>query len=182
MNELNALTSLISILLLLIFFFWLYRDYRVDTFRQKLFKLRDELFDDARSGKISFNDPAYKMLRNAMNGFIRFGHRLNIWQILLLLTIFKNSGKKTDTHFHDELNRKTKYCNDNQKEIYSSAYLKMNLIIVEHLVLSSLILIGLVLPAVILLFVAKLHIEWLIKIFRSQFDKIDTAALKTGQI
>ena len=35
---------------------WLYQDYRTDAFRQKMFNLRDDLFDEARHGKIDFDE------------------------------------------------------------------------------------------------------------------------------
>jgi hypothetical protein len=43
----------------------------LDRFRQDVFGLRDELWDFAASGQISFDDPAYRLLRQLMNGFIR---------------------------------------------------------------------------------------------------------------
>jgi hypothetical protein len=72
----------ISIGCLWILFFWLYRDYRLDAFRQELFLLRDELFGLAMDGKLSFNSKAYGMLRNSINGNIQFGHRLGFLDIL----------------------------------------------------------------------------------------------------
>jgi hypothetical protein len=66
-------------------FFWLYRDYRLDAFRQELFLLRDELFGLAMGGKLSFDSKAYGMLRSSINGNIQFGHR---WGFLDLLCFF----------------------------------------------------------------------------------------------
>ena len=72
-KTLTALTSTISLFGILYLLLWRYRAYRVDLFRHKMFKLRDELFDDAADGNIDFNSPAYQLLRTTMNGFIRFG-------------------------------------------------------------------------------------------------------------
>ncbi|SFF13758.1 hypothetical protein [Nitrosomonas sp. Nm166] len=179
MNELHTLTSLISIALLMILLFWLFPQYRTDLFRQKMFKLRDSLFDEALNGKISFNDPAYNMLRNAMNGFIRFGHQLNIWQALLFTLIIKNN-KQIDHPFTREFDKNTKQCTDNQRQIYLSYYFKMNLYILEHLILSSVILVSLIVPAVFL-FLAKKHIEKFASLLRAQLDKLNTVALTTGK-
>jgi hypothetical protein len=63
---------------------YLYRDYRVDKFRFELFSLRAELFRLATSGTISFDDPVYRMLRELMNGDIRFAHRMNFVGIIIL--------------------------------------------------------------------------------------------------
>ncbi len=78
------LFSVASLAGLVVLYFWLYRDYRIDLFRQRLFALRDELFDLARSGAISFDDRAYGLLRSTLNGFIRFGHRLTFFPVAWL--------------------------------------------------------------------------------------------------
>ncbi len=182
MNELIIfLTSLVSIAFIVILVLWLYRDYRTDAFRQKMFKLRDELFDEARKGTISFNDDTYGMLRSAINGFIRFGHKFNLIQVILL-----NMSLKKENHigkpFSERLNKNMEHCSDEQKKIIISYYVKMNFYIIEHLLLSSIILlITLVIPAIFLL-EAKKHIEKLVNYFSSPLDKLDTAAFTTGKI
>lgn len=56
---------------------------RVDSFRQNMFAIRDRMFDFAAEGNIAFDDPAYVLLRRQMNGFIRFGHQLTVFRVLL---------------------------------------------------------------------------------------------------
>lgn len=58
---------------------------RVDIFRQRMFAIRDELFDFAEAGGIDFGDPAYDLLRNSMNGFIRYAHRLSFFQVMITI-------------------------------------------------------------------------------------------------
>src|SRR5437762_3023113 len=82
---LTAVASTLSLLAIWLLYCWFYRDYRVDLFRQRLFKLRDSLFDYAESGQVSFDHPAYGMLRSTLNGFIRFGHRFGFLQILIFV-------------------------------------------------------------------------------------------------
>ena len=57
--------------------------YRLDSFRQKMFAVRDELFDYAADGNISFDDPAYQLLREQMNAIIRFGHNLTLYRLVI---------------------------------------------------------------------------------------------------
>jgi len=80
----TALSTLVSVLGLWVLYAWFYRDYRRDVFRQHLFALRDELFDMAARGEIRFDHPAYRLLRAAINGFIRFGDRLTFATIMLI--------------------------------------------------------------------------------------------------
>jgi len=56
---------------------------RLDSFRQKMFAVRDELFDYAHSGQVSFDDPAYVLLRRQMNALIRFGHQITVFRMML---------------------------------------------------------------------------------------------------
>ena len=61
--------------------FW--RPYRTDALRQRLFSLRDQLFDVAADGRIAFDDPAYWRLRRMMNCMIRFGHRISLIRLVI---------------------------------------------------------------------------------------------------
>lgn len=85
----TALSSLLSIAALWVMFFWFYREYRLDLTRQRLFGLRDELFDLARSGRLHFSHPAYGMLRRVMNGSIRHGHRLGLVNMTLFYLLIR---------------------------------------------------------------------------------------------
>src|SRR5438034_929815 len=64
----------------------------VDEFRQKMFAVRDELFDYAASGEIAFEHPAYRLLRQSMNGFIQFGHRLTLFRLCLTIWEWRIQG------------------------------------------------------------------------------------------
>lgn len=50
-----------------------------------MFSIRDELFDFAHSGRIDFQHQAYRLLRNSMNGFIRYAHRLTFFQAFVTI-------------------------------------------------------------------------------------------------
>lgn len=68
-----------------VLFYYFWRTCRIDVLRQRLFELRDELFDYARSGNVRFDEPAYYLLRRNINGMIRFAHRVNFPRLLLAL-------------------------------------------------------------------------------------------------
>lgn len=67
-------------------------DSRLDSFRQDMFAIRDEMFDFAAQGKISFEDPAYILLRTQMNGLIRYGHQITLFRSVLSAAIRHISG------------------------------------------------------------------------------------------
>jgi len=81
----TAIQTLLSIAGVLVLVFVFVNQYRVDAVRQRLFELRDALFDDALAGKISFDSPAYKATRVLLNGLLRFAHRLSLSRFLVAM-------------------------------------------------------------------------------------------------
>ena len=79
----TTLGTMLSLLGLWILVFWLLRNYHIDAFRQRMFDLRNDLFDEAHAGLIEFDNPAYGLLRQTCNGFIRFAHKLTLGQLLV---------------------------------------------------------------------------------------------------
>jgi hypothetical protein len=84
---------------LVVAFFWsilvfkILPEARLDAFRQKMFGIRDEMFDYAADGNIPFDHPAYVLLRRQMNGFIRYGHQLTVYRCLMTAAIHRVSGR-----------------------------------------------------------------------------------------
>jgi hypothetical protein len=87
-----VLQSCAGLLVLGLVCFWMYPAVRLDEFRQDLFSIRDELFDYAASGRISFSDPAYRLLRQSMNGFIRYAHQVTVFRIVMAFLVWKVTG------------------------------------------------------------------------------------------
>jgi hypothetical protein len=88
----NILQTSVVLALWLILVFKILPTRRVDSFRQKMFCVRDEVFDFAADGNISFDDPAYVLLRKQMNGFIRYGHQLTVFRMIMTMAINTVSG------------------------------------------------------------------------------------------
>ncbi len=78
---------------------------RLDCFRQNMFSVRDELFDYAAAGNISFDDPAYTLLRHQMNGMIRYGHQLTLFRVLVTWAVRAISGESNSFQWHDAWER-----------------------------------------------------------------------------
>lgn len=138
-NNISAILILaVFFVILWVFYFWFYQQYRIDRTRQEIFALRDELFDFASAGNVSFDHRSYMMLRTTMNGMIRFAHRINLVTLLVITLLnAKNTGiKPFNILFKESLADLTPQV---QEELI--AYLwRMNEVVVKHLVKSSLIL------------------------------------------
>jgi hypothetical protein len=87
-----VIKSFLSLIVLAFVVFRLWPGQRVDLFRQQMFALRDELFDFAADGNVSFEDPAYNLLRELMNGFIRYAHNLTPYRTLMSFLRWKYGG------------------------------------------------------------------------------------------
>jgi hypothetical protein len=85
MNPDIALWSTLALFALWIAVYYLWRDYRNDSFREHVFSIRDRMFLYAAQGNISFDNPAYKILRDRMNGLLRHGHEFTLSRMALIL-------------------------------------------------------------------------------------------------
>jgi hypothetical protein len=84
MNEMgNILLTGFGLVLLWLVFYYGWRPYRIDRVRNDLFALRDELFIFAANGGVSFNDPAYRSLRNRINALVRNAHIISLSRIMI---------------------------------------------------------------------------------------------------
>jgi hypothetical protein len=85
MNPDTALCSILALFALWIAVYYLWPDFRNDTFREDIFSVRDEMFLYAAQGNISFEHPAYSILRDRMNGLLRHGHELTLSRMILIV-------------------------------------------------------------------------------------------------
>lgn len=175
MTYIYALVSLASIAAICIYIFWLYRDFRVDQFRQQMFCLRDRLFDDAMNGTISFNDEAYGVLRVMMNGFIRFAHLVSLSNFIA--TTLWLRGQNVDLpSLSGRLEKNLRDLPTQQRAKYNEYKFEMHRLVVRHLLLNSPIsLVTIVIPASCY-FIAAEIIDRTINKAKSQLERMDSMA------
>jgi hypothetical protein len=153
-----AIQSLISLLLLWILLYWFYRDYRVDCLRQRLFEIRDELFDYALEGSVGFNHPAYLQLRTTLNGFIRFAERLDLVSILTLAFAMDAMAKRGEhvKNFDNQWRVAISDLSKEQAAALSVLVQRMHVQVAVHLLLSSPILLLTIIPIVLVVLLRKM--------------------------
>lgn len=86
--------SLFAIVLSWIVLFGLYPGYRADALRHRLTVLRDELFDLAAGGLVSFSHPSYLHLRAMLLAAIRSAEHLTFSRIVLMATACRLSPSR----------------------------------------------------------------------------------------
>jgi hypothetical protein len=172
----HSLFSLLGLWLILV---WLYADFRLNHFRQSMIGLRDRLFVDAAGGMIDFDHPAYTLLRTTMNGFIRFAHRLSLFQMVTLavLLYFGGAGQAVATgDFSREWSDATsKLPGDVQKRLAGYRW-QMNRLLVGYVIPGAEVLAALLIPMIA---GAAKASEKLARILR--VDRIDSVALAAGR-
>lgn len=132
----NAISTLISLLFLCLLAFWGYRKVQLDWFRQEMFILRDELFIDARDGLIEFQHPAYGLLRQTMNGYIRFGHDLSLLHLIIRATFFRYQWP-TEMTFASQWERATTQLPEETQKKLSDYRARMDLLVAQRLLFGS---------------------------------------------
>jgi hypothetical protein len=121
-----------------------------------MFSVRDELFDYAASGKISFNDPAYRLLRQLMNGFIRYGHQLTFFRACLTVFQVKVMRREKDLTWTTKWEKALANIEDEEvRTSLSSFHDKTTVLVTTRLVFGSPVLITFLLCAVLTMVIHK---------------------------
>lgn len=170
--EATALSTVVSLALLWVLVYWFYRRYRVDQFRQRMFALRDQLFDFARSGEIQFDSPAYGILRTTMNGFIRFGERLGFISLMLGSREMSRHRLPKDREFPAQWARATEHLPPETREQLNRMVVQMHDMVVEQILLSSPLLLLTLLPLVAWFIVRHMGRAMARRFFSQPYQKV----------
>jgi hypothetical protein len=137
--------------------FWLWPAVRLDCFRQQMFEVRDDLFDYAASGKISFGHPAYKLLRQSMNGFIRYGHQVSFFQFIMTWLAWKALEGRNSFKWEREWKSALNSLDAETKKDLRGFYDRAGMHVCKRIILGSpILLVVLALSAVAVIF----HAGW----------------------
>lgn len=178
----TALSSVLSLFGLWFLLAWLARNYGVARFRQSMFEVRDDLFLYAAMGHISFDHPAYGLLRTLANGYLRFGHRLSIFSVLLFHRAMNHDERAhlLSESFSAQWEKAVEGLSPEVRGRLEHARRQIDLNVSRHLVLGSPLLLASVIPAVLaVLFVDATRKLWRRLLQRTEFD-MDAAALVIG--
>ena len=178
----NVIISAVSIFGEWWLVFWLLRDYLVDSFREQIFALRAELFDEAETGEIfTFDHPAYGLLRGTMNGFIRFGHRLSLTQVLIMTVFLRPHNAIESQSFPKKWNEAIKNMDSKATKRLQGFLRDMNILVVRHAFINSPLLVLLILPPILFLFMAKFFVDQIVQMLQPQLDQLNSVAMVEGK-
>lgn len=157
MDITTVILNIVLLMMLWYLVFFAFRELRLDITRQRLFKIRDDIFKYAEEGNLSFDSKAYCMIRTILNGMIRFAHKASV--IRMGTTIFVDqylSDGKEAAKYEEELKDAFHDLPLDVKKELTKARIDMHITIVKHMTFSSVFL-------SILFFIATiLHITQLV--------------------
>ncbi len=130
------------------FFDVAYRRFRVDLLRFHLFQIRDQLFAAAAEKKISFNHPAYGMVRQTINGMIRFAHEISLWRMAIMLASHAFwSRKGTQREYSARFKRAVGSLTPQEASVISTVMRQAHFTLFSHMLHTSLLTFPVVLAA-----------------------------------
>lgn len=119
------------------FFFWPYKQYRIDLYRQRMFALRDDLFLEAHKGTIAFQDSAYIKTRQSLNGAIRFADEACFFDLALYI-LFLNRRNHRAAQFKREFSKSLQALEtDEARQLIYRAHVMTHVYTLDHLVHTS---------------------------------------------
>src|SRR5580693_3775608 len=98
-----ALRTLLALLALWFAVYYLWRDFRHDAFREDIFAVRDGMFLYAAEGNISFQHPAYTIVRDRMNGLLRHAYELTLTRMVLVLLTHRTANTNAAARWESTL-------------------------------------------------------------------------------
>lgn len=140
--------------LLIWYFGFLRQQLFIDEYRQRLFILRDSLFDDALAGKVSFDDGAYKKVRSRINGLIRYSEDLNFLRIIVGAVLFRFSPSRNEfksmlKEYEEEFNEELASLGEEKRLLLKAAEVRSMTLTIIYILKSS-FLMGPLISALIL--------------------------------
>ncbi|HRH80126.1 MAG TPA: hypothetical protein PLW81_03690 [Thiobacillaceae bacterium] len=136
--QLKILIASVIFGILWVMFFVVHREYYISLTRQRLFVIRWKLFEAALEGKISFENPAYQLVRQTLNGMIRFTHDMSILRLSLIIFANRYIHKELLDHYNAHQKKAFSGLSNEQKELLLSSLSEAHWQIVRHVMSVSL--------------------------------------------
>lgn len=128
-----GLVSVLALFGLWIAVYYLWRDYRNDSFREDIFSIRDAMFLWAAQDNISFGHPAYRILRDRMNTLLRHGHELTLTRMVLILMTHSVEKPEALVRWETALETLPEEIQEKMKEFN----VRVTIFVLQHVVLHS---------------------------------------------
>lgn len=103
-------------LVILSFIYKQYKKAMLEFYRMDIFELRDELFDYAAEGNISFDNESYQLMRTLLNGYLRYAENLDISRFQKFQKAVEKENLIIDNSFMQQYSQKSRDLTNEQRE------------------------------------------------------------------
>lgn len=167
------------------YFFFLERPLQVDSFRQRLFEIRGDLFTAARNEQF-VDRHAHQLTRTMLNGAIRFAHELSLSRILTVYFTERwlVKGRMEDSRqYYAALGQSIKELSPSAQKHVTGAIGAFHMALLQHVIRTSVILA----PLYYLLFTMIKQMSIVMRLLRSfaapqpGWAPVDVAAYVIGR-
>lgn len=94
----SVIEGVIAALVLIFLFYGAWQSFIVEISRQRLFEIRDSIFDQMVAGDFSPSDESYKEIRNTFNSLIRFCHNTTLLRMIVFKLVLKSVGFQSPSY------------------------------------------------------------------------------------
>lgn len=126
-------------LVVLSFIYNQYKKTMLEFYRMDIFELRDELFDYAAEGNISFDNESYQLVRTLLNGYLRYAENLDIYYFQKYQKAVKEQNLISDDFFIQQYSQKYRSLTNEQKEKLDKCLQQSALIAATYMIRKSII-------------------------------------------
>ncbi|MEM8971102.1 MAG: hypothetical protein AAGD43_03460 [Pseudomonadota bacterium] len=180
-DAVNYISSLISLTILVFIICWLYIDYHVDGFRQRMFRIRDKLFDDMKLHGIDYSHPAHVHLRTVLNGYIRMAHRINPWSMLLLAWLEWRDVKQNFSIMREDRSSLMDDLSAEQRRVFEKLIARSQTELVRFMIVSSPILVATVFVPALVYWALRHAVGWLLATLHYPIARMEIIAASRGR-
>ncbi len=154
-EKIYLILSLLGTLLIYLQWHFLWKSYFLERYREKLFILRDTLFNYAIAGHISFEDESYVRIRNMINANLRMSHRTNILDLLIFRIFYWKDIERSEKELAEFRKKINLIPEQDPAHIYKIVYYGNLFLSAEHIIRTSPIIWPFILLAICYVIVHK---------------------------
>jgi hypothetical protein len=137
--EFNLVLQSLLIAALWWLFAFVYSKYRLDVVRQRLFAIRDSLFQEAAQRDL-FTQEAYGITRTTLNGMIRFAHEMSLSRIFFIVVLRRWSRSKEDAEAYiGRLMASLESISIDDRKLIMKAHAEAHLALMVHITRTSVV-------------------------------------------
>lgn len=179
----------LGVLFIAIMLFKLFPELALDSCRQDLYQIRDNLFLYAAEGNISFDHPAYRVSRDYLNGAIRYSHKLSLSSLVGFLVASKLLGQKENSEFklNPELVEPFKKLDPDSQRYLKKAFIDAHLILAKLVLTRSAFSLAIACLLALIVSVASMSIKETLQKIQNRFfgsplgSRLDASILAAGR-